>query len=201
MAQSNAGTVLLAGWGKVPARTRYLLFGAVVAIVFWLGLVVFVLPLRTARLQLEREIQALLPGTAALRQQIDALRIAARGEEALQRTLTETRRQLDETLARVPEHRELASFLRNLTAPESEDGITFIAITPRPPEKRGELQELPFTLELEGTYQSLTRYLGRLESLPRVVTISSVTLSGAAGNPVALRASVAAATYVLGQNP
>jgi Tfp pilus assembly protein PilO len=166
-----------------------------------LGLVAFVLPRREARLQLEREIQALLPVTASLRQQIDALKIAARGEDALRRALAETRRQLEETLARVPDRRDLSSFLRNLTAPDAEDGIAFLSITPLTPETRGELQELPFTLELEGTYQSLTRYLTRLEALPRLVTVRSVTLGSVTGKPVVLRASVAAATYVLGKNP
>jgi type IV pilus assembly protein PilO len=201
MAHVSAGASLRAAWGKLPTRTRRLLAGVVVALVFWLGLVSFVLPRRAARQQVEVEIQTLLPGTAALRQQIEALRSAARGEDALQRALAETRRQLEETLARVPDRRELSSFLRNLTAPEAQDGIAFLSITPLPPEKRGELEELPFTLELEGTYQSLTRYLARLEALPRLVTVRSVTLGGAAGKPVALRASVAAATYVLGKNP
>jgi type IV pilus assembly protein PilO len=201
MAQQFAAASLGPAWSKLPPRTRYLLLGVIVAVVFWLGLIVFVLPRREARLQLEREIQALLPVTASLRQQIDALKIAAQGEDALRRALAETRRQLEETLARVPERRDLSSFLRNLTAPETEDGIAFLSITPLTPEKRGELQELPFTLELEGTYQSLTRYLTRLEALPRLVTVRSVTLGGVAGNPVVLRASVAAATYVLGKNP
>jgi type IV pilus assembly protein PilO len=201
MAQQFAAASLGPAWSKLPPRTRYLLLGVIVAVVFWLGLIVFVLPRREARLQLEREIQALLPVTASLRQQIDALKIAAQGEDALRRALAETRRQLEETLARVPERRDLSSFLRNLTAPEAEDGIAFLSITPLTPEKRGELQELPFTLELEGTYQSLTRYLTRLEALPRLVTVRSVTLVSVAGKPVVLRASVAAATYVLGKNP
>lgn len=201
MAQPFSGAALLAAWGKVPPRTRFLLLGVIVAIVFWLGLMFFVLPRRAARLQLEEQIRVLVPVTASLRQQIEALGIAARGEEALQRALGETRRQLEETLARVPDRRELSSFLRNLTAPEAEDGIVFLSITPLPMEQRGELQSLPFTLELEGTYQSLTHYLTRLEALPRLVTIRSVTLVGAPDKPVVLRASVAAATYVLGQNP
>ncbi len=201
MGQPSGGAALRTAWGRAPARTRYLLLGALVALAFWLGLVTLVLPRREARLQLEEEIRALLPGTAALRQQIAALRSTAQGEESLQRTLAETRRQLKETLARVPERRELASFLRNLTAPEAEDGVVFLSITPAPPQKRGELQELPFTLELEGTYQSLTRYLARLEALPRLVTIRRVALGSAAGTSVRLRASIAAATFVLGTSP
>lgn len=201
MAQPFSSAALLASWGKVPPRTRFLLLAVIVAVVFWLGLTSFVAPRRAARLQLEEQISVLVPVTASLRQQIEALRVAARGEEALQRALAETRRQLEETLAGVPDRRELSSFLRNLTAPESEDGIAFLSITPLPMEQRGELQELPFTLEIEGTYQSLTRYLGRLESLPRLVTVRSVTLGGVPDKPVVLRASIAAATFVLGRNP
>lgn len=201
MTQPSSGSALRSAWGKLPPRTRYLLLGVVVALVFWLGVAGFVLPQRAARLRLVEENGALLSGTAALRQQIEALRGTARGEEALQSAIADTRRQLEETLARVPDRRELSSFLRNLTAPEAQDGIAFVSITPLPPERRGELQELPFTLELEGTYQSLTRYLARLESLPRLVTVRRVTLGGAAGTSVVLRASVAGATYVLGKNP
>lgn len=196
-----SGASLRPAWAKVPPRTRYLLLGVVVAVVFWLGMIAVVLPRRAARLQLEQEIQALLPVTAALRQQIETLKNAVRGEDALRLALAETRRQLEETLARVPDRRELSSFLRNLTAPEAEDGIAFLSIVPLPPEKRGELQELPFTLKLEGTFQSLTRYLARLETLPRLVTIRGVTLGGTAGTPLALQASVEASTFVLGNNP
>lgn len=201
MAQSLSGASLRAAWGKVPPRTRFLLLGVVVAVVFWLGLISFVLPRRAARLQLETEIQGLLPGTTALRQQIEALKNTARGEDALQRALVETRRRLEETLARVPDHRDIATFLRNLTAPEADDGIAFLSITPLPAEKRGELQELPFTLEIEGTYQSLTHYLARIEALPRLVTVRRITLGVLTGKPAALRASVTAATYVLGTSP
>lgn len=201
MAQPSASAALRAAWGNAPPRTRYLLLGVLVALAFWLGAVTLVLPRRASRLQLEEEIRTLLPGTAVLRQQIEALRSTARGEEALQRELAETRRQLEETLARVPERRDLSSFLRNLTAPEAQDGVAFLSITPLPPEKRGELQELPFTLELEGTYQSLARYLARLETLPRLVTVRRVTLEVAAGTTGTLRASIAAATFVLGTNP
>ena len=201
MAQLASAAALRSAWAKLPPRTRSLLFGVVVVVVFWAGLVAFVLPRRAVRQQLDQEVQSLLPGIESLRQQIESLKSAARGEEALQRALAETRRQLEETLARVPEHREIAAFLRNLTAPEAEDGVVFFAITPLPPEKRGELQELPFTLEIEGTYQSLTRYLARLESLPRLVTVQRVTLGAVAGNSGALRALVTAATYVLGKNP
>ncbi|MHB8836171.1 MAG: type IV pilus inner membrane component PilO [Candidatus Methylomirabilia bacterium] len=201
MAQPFSGAAVLAAWGKVPPRTRVLLFAVLVALVFWLGLMVFVVPRRAARLQLEEQIGALVPVTASLRQQIDALRVAASGEDAVQRALAETRRQLEETLARVPDHRDLSSFLRNLTAPETEDGVAFLSITPLPAEPRGELQELPFTLELEGTYQSLTRYLTRLEALPRLVTVRSVTLGAASGKQFVLRASIVAATYVLGKSP
>jgi Tfp pilus assembly protein PilO len=201
MEQPAAGAALRTAWNNLPPRTRTLLLGVVVALGFWLGLVAFVIPRRAARLQIEAELQSQLPAVATLRQQIDALKSAAQGEEALRRALAETRRQLDETLARVPEHREIAAFLRNLTAPEAEDGVVFLAIAPLPPEKKGELQELPFTLELEGTYPALTRYLARLESLPRLVTVQRVTLGAAADKPRALRASVTAATYVLGKNP
>jgi len=201
MTRQSPGAALGPAWGKLPPRTRYLLLGAVIAVVFWLGLVSFVLPRRASRLQVEEEIRALLPVTAALRLQIETLRIAARGEDALKRDLAETRRQLEETLARVPDRRDLSSFLRNLTAPEDGDGIAFLSITPLTPAMQGELQELPFTLELEGTYQSLTRYLARLETLPRLVIVRRVTLGGATGKSYALRASVAAATYVLGKNP
>lgn len=201
MKQLFSGASLRPVWEKLPPRTRYLLLGVLVAVMFWLGLIAFVLPRRAARLQVEEEIRALLPVTAALRQQIEVLKSAAQQEDSLRRALAETRRQLEETLARVPDRRDLASFLRNLTAPEAEDGIAFLSITPLTPEKRGELQELPFTLELEGTYQDLTRYLARLETLPRLVTVRRVTLGGAPGKPVALRASVTAATYVLGNNP
>lgn len=201
MTGKSFGATLGAAWGKLPPRTRLLLLGVVVAVVFWVGLIAFVLPRRAARFQAEEEIRALEPVTASLRQQLETLRGAARGEDALRRSLAETRRQLEETLARVPDRRDLSSFLRNLTAPETEDGIAFLSITPLTPEQQGELQELPFTLEIEGTYQSLTRYLARLETLPRLVTVRRVTLSGAASKPYVLRATVAAATYVLGKNP
>lgn len=192
---------LLSAVGRLPPRTRRLLLGVVLALVFWLGLIGFVLPRREARLQLEEEVRTLLPVTTELRQQVAALGSAAQGEEALRQAIAQTRARLDATLARVPERRDVASFLRNLTAPEAQDGVAFLAIAPLAPERRGELEELPFTLELEGTYPSITRYLARLETLSRLVTIRRVSLAGAAGSPGVLRASVVAATYVLGKSP
>lgn len=187
-------------WVNLPRRTRFLLMGILFGILVWLGLVSFLLPRRAARMRLEAEVQGLAAANEVLRQQTDTLRNEAQGEEAMQRTLTEIRRRLEETLARLPEKPALSAFLRDLTAPEEGEGIVFLSITPRTLEKRGELLELPFNLELEGTYQALTRYVARLESLARLVTVRNVVLSDAARKSQRLRASLAAATYVLGKD-
>lgn len=202
MAGIFASDISRAGWEKVPARIRRLLLGVVAALLFWLGLVSFVLPQRATRVRLEREIESLLPGTEALRVQIEALESTARGEDALRRALAELRRQLEETLARVPENRALSSSLRDLTAPEDGDGVDIVSITPHPARQRDEILELPFTIELEGTYRSVTRYLARLEALPRLVTVQRVNLKSATGGQRrGLRASIEAATYAAGRKP
>lgn len=191
-----------ASWDKIAPRTRRLLLGIVVALLLWLGLVFFVSPQREASARVEEQVAALLPETEALRQQIAALASEARGEEALREALGAIRAQMQETLATVPENRALSSSLRDLTAPEAGDGVDFLSITPLPAAMRGELLEVPFTLELRGTYLSVVRYLDRIESLPRLVTVQRVALEREpGGTKPELRASISAATYTLGKDP
>lgn len=191
---------LRSAWGKASPLSRRLLLGILLGGLVWLGLVLYVSPQRATRLQLEQETRELVTGAEAQRLQLESLRSAAATEEALQRSLAEIQRQVAETLSRVPESRALSTFLRDLTAPASGDGISFHSITPHPLENRGELLELPFTIELAGSYRSVTRYLARLEALPRLVTVQRVSLAAPPdGKTFELRTSVAAATYVLAQ--
>lgn len=202
MARTFGAAGTRAFWEKLPRRTKQLLLGAVAALALWLGLTAFVLPQRAARLLVDQELQTLRSGVETLRQQVAAQLGGARGEDTLRAEVTTTRDRLDEMLARVPEDRSLSSTLRDLTAPADGDGVAVVSITPQPPEKRGELLELPFTLELEGTYRALCRYLGRLERLPRLVSVQRVSLeSPPAGKARDLRATIAAATYISGKNP
>lgn len=191
-----------AAWDKMSPRTRRLLLGIVASLLVWLGLVSFVSPQRAARLRVEDEVASMLPETEALRQQIAALQNGGRGEDALRDSLNALRAQVEETLASVPENRALSSSLQDLTAPEAGDEVDFLSITPLSAEQRGELMEVPFTIELKGTYRSVTRYLARIEALPRLVTVQRVTLESLPGGKYPeLRASIAAATYTLGKNP
>ena len=126
--------------------------------------------------------------------EIDAKRAALAGKEA---ELTLARREgaalardreraaelalgLDRLGAAPPAREEVSALLRRLQIFALQSGLTIRALRPQAASQRDLHAEWSYRLHLDGTYQGLTRFFGRVAELPRIVVIDDVVIRAAA---------------------
>ena len=144
--------------------------------------------------------------------ELDAQRTALAGREA---ELTRARREgaalardreqgdelalgLDRLGAAPPAPEEVSTLLRRLQIFAVQSHLTIRAFRPQPASPREPHAAWSYRLHLEGTYQGLTRFFGRVAELPRIVVIDDVVIRAAAspGPDLTIAAECTATAFV-----
>ena len=125
---------------------------------------------------------------------LDAKRTALAGKEAeLMRArregaaLARARERIDEQAlgfdgfdAAPPAREEVSALLRRLQIFAVQSHLTIRAFRPQPASQRDLHTEWSYRLHVDGTYEGLARFFGRVAELPRIVTIDDVVIRAAA---------------------
>jgi Tfp pilus assembly protein PilO len=125
---------------------------------------------------------------AAAEKQLSATRTAAIRQRAASRDEPAQRAQLDLLRAAIPDAPAVGQFILDTNDAAAKAGVTLTAIAPRAAGGRSDktsaatpgLISTPVTVTAQGSYPQVVEFLGRLEKLPRMVVIDSV--SATAGN-------------------
>jgi len=99
--------------------------------------------------------------------------------EGIQGNAPEIRARLARVSDLLPSTAELPSFIRQLQSAASKDGIDLVSIAPAPPadtETAG-VQSVALTTTIGGSFHRIESFLARVETLRRVVEITSISLS------------------------
>ena len=127
-----------------------------------------------AALRMHRHVQMQSERTRQAAQDRAAVRTAV---DALQRTLTETRREYAALRALIPESGHSDEFHRRLMVLLQERHVVRCALEPQAPVQEGARVRLPVRIACSGTFVDLQRLLYDLETLDRVTTLDSLTLT------------------------
>ena len=97
-----------------------------------------------------------------------------------------------------PAPEEVSALLRRLQIFAVQSHLTIRAFRPQPASQRELHAEWSYRLHLEGTYQGLTRFFGRVAELPRIVVIDDVVVRAAAspGPDLTIAAECTATAFV-----
>ena len=132
----------------------------------------------------------------------DARRTAGRLPD-LDREVDRLERRLRALRRALPEAPEAAVVLRELQALATESGLTLVAFSPRPAASQAQYVAWPVRLELTGRFHQLVRFLDAVTALPRIVTITDLSIQALdpAQPPATITVTCTAATYVLDDAP
>ena len=89
---------------------------------------------------------------------------------------------LDRLDAAPPAPEEVSALLRRLQIFAVQSHLTIRALRPQPALRREMHAEWSYRLHLDGTYQGLTRFFGRVAELPRIVVIDDVVIRASASS-------------------
>ena len=158
-------------------------------VVAGLGLFLFITPKVEERSQLQRKNETL--GAEVRKASADEvnLRPFRRQAEALRNRLQAAREQL-------PSEKEMPRLYRQLTDIVSQSGLHLSVFSPRAPQDREDVAEVPIVLTCEGTYHQLGAFFSRVSRLPRIVDLNDFRLVGIDRSTGTLRAELTLGAFI-----
>ncbi len=144
---------------------------------------------------LEASVEGLRGKNASLQKELAEARIAAADLARARREAADLERQLDTLKERLPGEKEVPPLFRALTDAAFQSGLAVSLFQPREGKIHDYYVEIPIGMMAEGGYHELGRFFERVASLPRVVTIDDIKVTGLSKSKNSLRAELTLATY------
>jgi type IV pilus assembly protein PilO len=85
-------------------------------------------------------------------------------------------RDLEQALKQLPNRKQFEDLLRDVSTAGKKVGVTIKSIDREREERRDFYAEVPFKLELEGSYHDLARFFETVATLPRIVNIGGMSI-------------------------
>lgn len=160
-----------AGRSSTKAVIALVVMGAIVVLYGWNS--VFLAPRGQARAAVQQELAAARTAEQDLRANLAQLRKLATDTQSREAELARLNRL-------IPSSADVAGAILALDGTAREAQVAWSTFTPAPPAEAvgGGPATLGLTIRVGGTFHQIRDYLGRLESLDRLVVVDSVSLTG-----------------------
>ncbi len=110
----------------------------------------------------------------------------------------ELEKRLKEALERLPDKKEIPGLIESISESGKKAGLKILLFKPLPEKPKGFYAEVPVSMEVEGTFESLFDFCYRISKLSRIVNITGVNVGlTKGGTPLApmLRAKFVVTTF------
>lgn len=153
---------------------------AQVAIIVGLGAAVLIagelapapFPLSGARQLLESDTNE----SRQMAQELAGLRGFEQRQSALRSTLAGSRAQLDQLRQALPQNKDIDDFMFEMQQAAATSGVTIRQISALPVIPRQDHYEMPFQVELDGSYFGVEEFFHQLSLAPRIINIGDLKI-------------------------
>jgi type IV pilus assembly protein PilO len=176
--------------GKVPRAARYGTVGAILALVaagyYFLSY---------------QDSYAVLDGqrmrAQELQRKLTNVRAVANNVGEFEQEVATLERELEIALKQLPNRKQFEDLLQDITTAGKKMGVTIKSIERNREIPHDFYAEVPFAIELEGTYHNIAMFFERVAKLPRIVNIGSMTVKATSAdvNGAVLRVEGMATTF------
>jgi type IV pilus assembly protein PilO len=104
--------------------------------------------------------------------------------------VAELERDLDLALKQLPNRKQFEDLLQDISTAGKKVGVTIKSIDRDQEVQRDFYAEVPFELEIEGTYHDLARFFEMVANLPRIVNVGALQINIASESSVSTRLKV-----------
>ncbi|MEZ4330676.1 MAG: type 4a pilus biogenesis protein PilO [Myxococcota bacterium] len=176
--------------GKVPKSIRLAVVGAVlvaIAAAYW----------QLSYKPVRRETSQLVLKAQELQRSLNSARAVASNIPGVEAEITDMERELELALKQLPNRKQFEDLLQDISTAGKKVGVAIKSIDRDKEVPRDFYAEVPFQLEIEGSYHDLARFFEMVASLPRIVNIGSLDIQVAKESQASTRLKVAgkARTY------
>jgi type IV pilus assembly protein PilO len=155
--------------GKIPKSIRLGVVAAILAgicVGYWFVSYQPAQEQRTALVARSQELQRKLNNARSIANNVAAFEAEVAGLE----------RDLDLALKQLPNRKQFEDLLQDISTAGKKVGVTIKSIDRDKEIPRDFYAEVPFEIELEGTYHDLARFFEMVANLPRIVNMGSLTI-------------------------
>ncbi len=125
-----------------------------------------------------------------LQRSLNNARSIASNVEGFEAEVAGLERDLDVALKQLPNRKQFEDLLQDISTAGKKVGVTIKSIDRKDETRRDFYAEVPFQIELEGTYHDLARFFEMVASLPRIVNMGSLELKVASESRQSTRLEV-----------
>jgi type IV pilus assembly protein PilO len=125
----------------------------------------------------QEKVKQLRSQAQQLQRQLNKVRIVATNVAEFEQEVADLQRQLDQALSQLPDRKQFEDLLRDISISGKRAGVTIKSIDRNTEVRHDFYAEVPFTLELQGTYHDVARFFERVSRLPRIVNIGTIAIS------------------------
>ncbi len=155
--------------GKVPRAARY---GAVGAILAAVGAGYFFFFYQDAHASVAQYRSA----SQELQRKLTNIRAVANNVGEFEQEVAGLERELQLALKQLPNRKQFEDLLQDITTAGKKVGVAIKSIQRTHEVVHDFYAEVPFTIELEGTYHNIAMFFERVAKLPRIVNIGSMEI-------------------------
>ncbi len=140
---------------------------------------------------------------AGLQKQIRALEATANKLAEFQREVQMLEAKLEGLKRSLPPEKEMPDLMRRLQYLAAQSSLAVLKFSPTKPIDKEFYQEIPISVDLEGTYHNMGAFLDRISRIPRIVNVGNLKIK-AQQNPTinkTVAVSAIATTYVYRDQP
>ena len=141
--------------------------------------------------------QVMVMRAQELRRQLNNARAVASNVPEFEAEIAGLERDLDLALKQLPNRKQFEDLLRDVSTAGKKVGVTIKSIDREREERRDFYAEVPFNLELEGSYHDLARFFETVATLPRIVNIGgmSIGIASESAQSTQLKVTARATTF------
>jgi len=132
-----------------------------------------------------------------LQRELNNARSVANNLPAFKAEVAELERDLDLALKQLPNRKQFEDLLQDISTAGKKVGVSIKSIDRNKEVERDFYAEVPFKLEIEGTYHDLARFFEMVATLPRIVNVGAleIKLGKESRTSTRLKASGKATTF------
>lgn len=145
---------------------------------------------------LEARVATLETQHAAVEKELVQSRAIVADLARFRREMAVVEKRLEALKVRLPNEKEIPPLYRTLSEAALKAGLDVALFQPKEPRTRDYYSEVPITISAEGGYHQVGEFFERVASLPRVVNVAELKLTGLSKGRRPLRADLTLATYM-----
>jgi len=120
------------------------------------------------------DVTMLLANGQQLQRKLNNVRAVASNVGAFEQEVAGLERDLQKALKQLPNGKQFEDLLRDISTAGKQVGVSIKSIQREPEIPHDFYAEVPFRIEIEGSYHDLARFFERVGQLPRIVNVGAL---------------------------